>query len=421
MKKLKYLLFSVICMGCFSLIVSAAPSYSFNVSSASIENGKSVTASVTIRNAGSWHIKIISSGNTYGCSNEWSGENENGENGTKTFSTTCKASSLGTIAFTLSGDITDTSYSTINLSGSKSVNVREPAPASTINTLKKIEVEGYELTPEFSDDIFEYSVEVPSTVDKVKINTTKKDSKSSVEGDGEKEVVEGSNKFEIIVTAESGAKQTYVVIVNVKDNNPINVSVNGINYTIVKNSKNLEIPEGYVEEKITIDGVEVPAFKNELNNITLIALKDESGNTYFFKYNDGKYTKYISLQSNLNIFPQDIDSIPYKGFTKTTINIDGNEIVAFKYKDLNKYYIIYGMDLNTGNSTYYLYDVNNKTFQVFDEELFNELSNDSFYLYMLIGAGVLLLICIILVIWLGISKNKIIKRIKGLKKEEKNE
>ena len=334
-----------------------------------------------------------------------------------TFSTTCKASSLGTIAFTLSGDITSSDGSNIGVSGSKSVSVREPAPASTINTLKKIEVEGYELTPAFSDDVFEYSVEVQSTINTVKINTTKKDAKSHVDGDGEKEVVEGSNKFEIVVTAESGAKQTYVVVVNVKDNNPINVKVNGKDYTLVKNSKNIEVPEGFTEDKITIDGVEVPAFKNELINILLVALKDENGNLYLFKYDNGNYVKYLSIQStNLIVYPQDIDTIPFKGFTKTTINIDNEEITAFKYKDLDKYFIIYGMDLSTGETNYYLYDFNNKTFQVFDEELFNLLTKeDNFYLYMLIGAGVLIVLCIIIIIILARSKSKIIKRIEELK------
>lgn len=408
MKNIKKVLFTAGCMMAFVASVKAAPSYSFNVSQGTIENGRTVTASVTVRNTAAWNIKITSSGNTYGCSNAWADATSNGNDTTKTFSTTCKASSLGTIAFTISGDITSSDGSNIGVSGGKSVNVVEPRPASTVNKLTSIKVEGYEISPEFNEDTLEYSVDVPSTINSIKISTAKKDSRSSVEGDGEKEVSEGSNRFEIVVTAESGAKNVYIVVVNVKDENPISAKVDGKDFTIVKNSKNLEIPEGFVEEKITINGTEVPSFKNELNKIVLVALKDNSGSVGFYEYDNGNYSKYVVLNSvNLSVYPQESDGITYKGFSKTTINIGGEEVTAYKYKNLNNYYLVYGMDLSTGKNNYYLYDVNNNTFQVFNEELFNSLIDDSnFYLYGLIGALGVVLVCIIIIIILAKSKSK---------------
>ena len=408
MNNLKKVLLTAGCMMAFVASVKAAPSYSFNVSQGTIENGRTVTASVTVRNTAAWNIKITSSGNTYGCSNAWADATSNGNDTTKTFSTTCKASSIGTIAFTVSGDITSSDGSNIGVSGGKSVNVVEPRPASTVNKLSSIKVEGYEISPEFNEDTLEYSVDVPSTVNSVKISTAKKDSRSSVEGDGEKEVSEGSNRFEIIVTAESGAKNVYIVVINVKDENPISAKADGKDFTIVKNSKNLEVPEGFVEEKITINGTEVPSFKNELNNIVLVALKDNSGSISFYKYDNGNYSKYVVLNSvNLSVYPQESEGIPYKGFSKATINIDGKEVNAYKYKNLEKYYLVYGMDLSTGNNNYYLYDVSNNTFQVFNEELFNSLVDDSnFYLYGLIASLGIILVCIIIIIILAKSKSK---------------
>ena len=418
MKNIKYMLFTICSMFMFNTVAFAAPSYSFSVSTSNVENGKSVTASVTVKNTAAWNIKIISSGSTYGCNNSWADATSNGNNTTKTFSTTCKASSLGTISFTLSGDITSADGSNSNISGSKSVQVVEPRPASTVNTLKSLSVEGYELSPAFDENTLEYSVEVPSTVNSVKINASKKDGRSTVSGDGEKEVSEGLNRFDIVVKAESGAEKTYVVVVNVKDNNPIEVSIGDKKYSVVKNSKYLEVPEGYVEGKVTINGVEVPAFTNEINNITLVALKDETGNTFFFIYDDGKYTKFVELNGvSLNIMPLSIDEVKFKELTKTKITIDGNEIDALSYNDNKNYYIIYAMNLSDGKYTYYIYDKKNNLYIEFDEELFKELiKKDDTFMYAFCASLGVILLCLIIIIAQGKSKSKIIKRIR--EKEE---
>ena len=428
MRGIKKIFILFICIFGYIATVKAAPSYSLNVSQNTIENGKSVTASITVRNTGSWHIKIISSGNTYGCSNEWSGENSNGENGSKTFSTTCKASSLGKIAFTISGDITDTSYNTVYLSGTKTVNVVEPRPLSTINSLKSLSVDDYSISPEFSSDVLEYSVEVPANKNTIKINAIKTDSKSTIDGTGEKEVEEGSNRFEIVVTAENGDKRTYILVVNVKDTNPINVVINNSNYTIVKNTKNINIPDGFSEEKITIDGTEITAFKNNNIDIIIVPLKDEKGNIKFFKYENGQYKPYITVETNnINLYLIEKDNVPYNGFNKTNITINNNDLVAFKYKNLSNYYLVYGMDLSTGKEGYYLYDKNNNTFQLFDEELFNSLVNENtMYLYMFIGSLGVILICIIVILLLLKKKNKANvvldkKEIKEKNKKQKKE
>src|SRR5574344_587997 len=240
MKRINYLLFTIFCTMFLTTFVKAAPSYSLKVSSNSIENGSKVTATVTVSNTAAWNIKIISSGTTSGCSNSWANTTSNGANTTKSFSVTCKSTGVGIIAFTLSGDISGDG--TTYLSGSKRVTVTEKVPDSTINTLKSLSIDGYEISPTFDAEILEYSVTVPSTVNSLKINTIKSDSKSSVTGDGEVTLEEGANKVDIIVTAESGATRTYTLVINVTDSNPIKETIDGKEYTIIKNSKNLTIP-----------------------------------------------------------------------------------------------------------------------------------------------------------------------------------
>ena len=417
MKKINYIFLVLITFCLLTFSAKAAPSYSFNVSSSSVENGKKVTASVTVKGTAAWNIKITSSGNTDGCTNQWADATENGNNTTKTFSTTCRASSLGTIAFVLSGQIVSSDETSVAISGSKRVNVVEPRKASTNNALKALSVEGYELTPAFDSEVLEYSVNVASEVNSVKLTGTKQDNYASVEGLGEKEVIEGANKFEVKVTAENGSVRTYNVIVNVVDNNPVTIK-DGL--TVVKNSKYVEIPEGYVEDKITVNGVEVPSFKNEVLNIVLIAVRDNQGNSYFYEVKDGNYYKFINLNGvSLVLYPQSFENFNLKGFEKTNITINNESIEAYKYKGLDNYYLIYARDLSNNEENIYMYDFKHDTYQVFNEELFNKLSKDNeMYLYILCGALGVIFLCIIIIIALSKSKKR---RVKKDKKEGKIE
>ena len=67
MKKIKYLLFGIIFNFLGMTIVNASPSATLTVSSNSIVNGNSVTATVTLKETMGWDVKITSSGNTTGC------------------------------------------------------------------------------------------------------------------------------------------------------------------------------------------------------------------------------------------------------------------------------------------------------------------------------------------------------------------
>ena len=423
MKRIKYLLFTLLCMISLQLGVKAAPGYNFTVSRSSVSVGGKITASVTVSNTAAWNIKITSSGSTSGCTNSWADATSNGGNTTKTFSTTCNTTSTGAVSFILSGDITSSDGSNISISGTKRVNVTEPIPASTINTLKSLEVVGATLSPEFDGEVLEYNATVASTVNEITINGVKKDNSSSVNGLGTFEISEGLNKFEIVVTAESGAKRTYVVNVTQEDINPINVNVDNSTFTIVKNSKNLEVPNNYVESTTNINGQDVLCFKNETTNLVLLALKDSAGNVYFYTYNEGEYTRYIELSSNnTSINYLNATDMPYKNFVETKLNINGEDLVVYKYvkgldlfgikvkaagNDDNKYYLVYGMDVNNGEKNYYLFDSVNGTYQVFNAQLYNGLVDDSnVYLYLLCGAALLLFICIIIIIILISKKDK---------------
>ena len=87
-------------------------------------------------------------------------------------------------------------------------------PKSTINKLSSIKINGQELEY-FNEDTNDYDIQVESNVEKVNIDVTIKDSRSTVTGNsGENIIKYGENKLTITVTSESGAKNIYNITIN---------------------------------------------------------------------------------------------------------------------------------------------------------------------------------------------------------------
>lgn len=412
MKKISLLLICLFVFLVNVICVSAAGSASISVSKSTIENGSKVTASVTVKNTAAWNVTITSSGSTSGCTQKFVGDSGTGNNTTKTFSVTCKSTSTGIINFVMSGDITSGDGVNTKISGSKSVTVVTPREKSSNNDLKSMSVEGYEISPAFDKDVNEYSVTVPSTVEKINIVAKKADSYSSLEGTGEKTVEEGVNTFEIVVTSETGVSNTYKLTVNVEDQNPIEVVIDGIKYTVVKVAKNLEKPELFDETIIKIGEYDIPAFVNEVSNYTLIGLKDEVGNISLFIYDNGKYTKYNAFMSDkLSIIFLELDKVP-TNYKKTTVTINEQKVSGYRVSGDNRL-LVYGLNLATGKKNYYTYDKDEKTLQIFDidnyEKNIKEVKNNQYLIYGLSIACLFLSIFMILFIIKSSKLKKLIK------------
>lgn len=417
MKNIRYLLLSVFVFMIAGINVFAA-SASLSVSSSKIEEGRSVTATVSMKGAAAWNIKISSSGSTSGCTKSFADASSDGNNVNKSFSVTCKSTSTGIISFVLSGDITSSDGKNISVSDKKSVTVTEPREKSTNNKLKSLSVEGYEISPSFDKDVNEYSVTVPSTIEKIVINAKKADGYASLEGAGEKTVEEGVNTFEIVVTSETGVSNTYKLTVNVEDQDPIEVNVNGKKYTVVKVAKNLEKPELFDEKIIKIGEYDIPAFYNDVCKYTLVGLKDENGTIELFIYNDGKYSKYNEFRSDsLPIIFLEMNKVP-SNYTKTSVTINEEKVIAYKVDNSDKV-LLYGLNIATGKKNYYTYDKTEKTLQIFNLDEYEE--NVKIYktnFYIIIGLSSLILLLFIIVI-LFASKASKLKKLANIKDEVK--
>lgn len=390
--------------------------------------GNNITVKVTLSSAstiGSWEFDIsydksylqltsstAESGGTHAANTVSGGTKSKSYNFTfkvlKSGSTTVKVSASDVY------DYNDMSRMSMT-NGSKTITLKTQAEIessySKDNSLKSLSVEGYEITPEFNKDTLEYKVTVPSDVNSVNIIATKSDSKATVTGDKEHEVVEGSNRFEIVVTAENGSEKKYVLTVEVEDLNPISIKIDDKNYTIIKRKENLTKPNLYEEATITINEIEVPAFKSDITKFTLVGIKDEEGKIYLALYNedDNSYTIYNEFTSStlslyLTDFPKKID-----GYIKDIIKINEIDTEVYRYSKNSRFVICYGINLETGKYNYYSYDTKENTFQIYNDEEIKELKNtQKLYLYVIIAFAIALLFAFIIIISLA-KRNKKIK------------
>ena len=312
----------------------------------------------------------------------------------------------------------NTSRTQANVSNTKKSN--DPKKSSD-NALKKLEVEGVVLDPEFGADTLEYTATVEGAKDKINIITETNDSKANVDGDGEVELVEGFNEIKVTVYAENGDAREYKLKITREELNPIDVVVNGKKYRVIKKEVEIDIPEGFEKETITIDEQEVVAYSN--GKFTLVILVDEDGNTGFFKYDAKKntYSEYAVFTSEvLKIIISDPkkEDIPY-GYKKITFTINGKKVTGYYYKMKDKFRLVYGTNESDGKEGFYLYDLDQKTFQRFyDTQTKEYLVYLKYGMYIAAGVALLLLILFISIISLARKNHKLKKRNKTEIKEE---
>lgn len=416
---------------CLTLLVfftggyqAQAASLSISASSKSVTIGSSVTVTVKASDlAGKFSVSSSDSSIlSGGSSGTWL------ENSSESFKFTAKKEGSATITVKTISAASFSTGSAFSESKSITINVVKPREKSTNNNLKSLSVEGYNLSPEFNKDTLEYTTELPADATKIEINASKEDSYASITGTGEKEVQEGENRFEIVVTSETGSSKTYVIIANVKDNNPIEKEVDGKTLTVVKRSDSLVKPNDYfTEHKVTINDVEVPAFYNEKTNIVLIGLKDESGKIelYLYQEKEDKCEKYQSItSSNPTIIFKEATNIP-SDYQKTTIKIEDASYEVYKSNKNKNYLLIYGLNIETGEENWYSYHEGEKTIQVYNSQEVENLTNEydkklEEYKLVIIVLGslsiLLLLIILILVLKKG-KKTKLKKEINQSKEE----
>ena len=389
MKKFKAFIITLLCLIVLPITANAASGSIRITGTSSAVVGNTVTITVTLSSStpiGSWDMDLNYDRNylqLISATSEAGGVSMvNSSSGTTSKSYTFKFKALksGNTSLSMSSysAYAYEDMSAMNLSaGTKTVRIMTQAELeasySKDNNLKSLTVEGFELSPEFSKDVTEYTVTVPEDTKEVTINATENDSAASVTGTGTFEVTQGTNTFNIVVRAENGSEKTYTVKVEVIDANPINVTIGDNNYTVVKVKEFLPTVNAYQETTVKINDFDIPAYTSELTGFTLVGLKDSEGNISLFIYDAdaNSYTSYAQLQFNqLTIYVKET-SEKLDGYEYGTVTINDIEVPAYYTSSDSRYAIIYGINVETGEEGFFKYDKTDQSIQKYDDEMIN--------------------------------------------------
>lgn len=449
MRKIKVILISLFCLLVIPKTVFAA-SGKINVSGTStVVVGNNVTVTVTLSSStliGSWEMSLNYDKNYLQLRSATSESNGirmaastatgvKSKSYTFTFKTLKKGSTSVSVGGYLAYAYADLSEISLS-SNSKKINIITQAELeasySKNNNLASLGVEGFTLTPEFNANTLEYSVIVPEDTKNVNITGTVQDKKASITGVGVQQVNQGNNKFLVTVKAENGSEKTYTINVDVKDENPIEVTVGDKKYTVVKIKENLPIASLYNEYSIKINEFDIPAYKNDYTGLVLVGLKDTEGNISLFIYDDenNSYKEYSELKSSqITIYPLKPEE-NVEGYKKGNVKIQDIDVEGFYLNEDSDFFVIYGVNVETGDKGFYMYDKKMQTLIKYNDELSSLLSEKiKLYTYIIIGFISLSVVMLIIIIVLVCKKGKKKKRGKDkekvveekINKEDKNE
>ena len=118
-------------------------------------------------------------------------------------------------------------------------------PEETILQLDELKIENYELTPEFSKDIYEYKVNIDEDIEKLNIEPISNDKDITIEVKGNENLKIGDNLITITLKKDGVEEKTYNITVtkkeNVKEETVTKINQDLLNQEIEQINKNLKI------------------------------------------------------------------------------------------------------------------------------------------------------------------------------------
>jgi len=211
------------------------------------------------------------------------------------------------------------------------INVNPKQTASDNAYLKSLKISPAGLVPEFDKNVFEYSMEISSDVEKLVINALTEDEKATIKISGNESLKEGENKIIITVLAESGAVIEYTI--NVKKEFAANeepseeptitpgksqslfevirmdgeiYAIYSGKYKLIEPGSDVAIPKGYRQDTVILSDVAIKAYflENDKNGIAndffLIYAENEYGEKGFYQYDRIEKTlqRYVSVNTD---------------------------------------------------------------------------------------------------------------------------
>lgn len=284
-------------------------------------------------------------------------------------------------------------------STSAAVKVTKPKPSSNAN-LASIKLSDGSLSPAFNANTTSYNVTVKYDVTKITITGSVADGGATYIGGGTLNLNVGENSRTLTVTAADGSKKSYTVNVKrmteqetkdaeeaARNANPLLVTIDGKDYTIVNDEDEITVPKGFELGKAERREKEIVVLNDQNGKYQLFWLVDESGENGAFYTREGedKFTRVNCINAGGKMYiiePFDIQSGLPEGYVESDRLIDGIELDTYGFinEELKDFYIV--KCYVDGKSAYYCFDSVEATMQrafMFDQAIkeINSLPVDS--------------------------------------------
>ncbi len=291
-----------------------------------------------------------------------------------------KAAAEGSSNISVTASIAPKTGGKVVAKGSSTVKVSKPAPSTNAN-LAALKVSDATLEPAFSAKTTNYTAIVKYPIEKVTISASVADGGATCVGAGELSLQVGENSKTITVTAPSGAKKSYTIVIKRLNEDetaalieqeraadPTLVVIDGKDYHIKADLADVALPEGFTATTTSYKEGQLAAITDVANKYTLCyitaddgshadwAVADESGEFVFLNYVSVSNKMYIieDAQPSFTI-PSSYEEADYEAVS--------GKVKAFKsiHKELSDFYIF--NCYVDGENAFYRYDTAKNTIQ----------------------------------------------------------
>lgn len=291
---------------------------------------------------------------------------------------------------------------------------------SSNNLLSSLNINTGTLVPNFDTNINEYSVDLSKDIKTISISAEPQDGKARIEGKGEIELNPGENIINIKVIAENNEERIYKIKAYAYEEPEVYLKYKEKEIGVVKNLRNVSIPEGFNKKEHTVDNRIINIFEGKYFSIIYGVDSEQNNNFYIIDTEKNECINKIIPMTIANRFFYLIDLEEKEGFEISTHVIEEKEIPGYKFKDgFENYFLISVMNSN-GEKLDYLYEQKEGTLQLYSgsapieynnyKELIKDTNTKQIIIYILSGFLAISIICISILI-LKLRKGKMDEKV----------
>lgn len=297
----------------------------------------------------------------------------------------------GTTTLSVAGDAkvsVNGERAAIQSSSSGTVTGKAPVSYSSDNTLSSLQISPGTLSPAFSPEITTYNASVDSDVEELVVSAVANDSNAKVSVSGRK-MDPGRNTTTITVTAEDGSVKKYIIYttraagnneqetqteaetqteVQTEQTDNIQVTIDKVQYTVIQDYSEHELPEGYEGTEIDYNGGKIIAGKGLKTGLILMYLESDNGEGGFYVYDEtaktfSPYNTVDEPQVTFVVLPIPDSVNKPDGYTLTRFTMNGKEVDVLIDAD-RQYCLFYGVS-SSGEKGWFSYRISDATIQAY--------------------------------------------------------